>query len=125
MAYLLQPNLHIVEQPALPSQCATDNVFVYPESSNNNHCCRPNTMVYGTAPYMAGKGAPNELIEVDDRLRPQSTKEFNRKYARTYEDNLFPLTNMECSVPLRSRQHDPSSTRAQIQNLHFSQRYCN
>lgn len=124
MAYLLQPNLHIVEQPALPSQCATENVFAYPEASNLNYCCRPNTMVYGTAPYMAGKGAPNELIEVDDRLRPQSTKEFNRKYARTYEDNLFPLSNMECSVPLRSRQQDPSSTRAQIQNLHFSQRYC-
>lgn len=125
MAYLLQPNLHIVEQPALPPACATDSVFTYPVPSSQNYCCRPNTMVYGTAPYMAGKGAPNELMMVDDELRPQSTMQFNRKYVRTYEDNMYPLQDMRCSTPLRTKTYDPVSTRANVYNALFTQRYCN
>ena len=125
MSYLLQPNLHIVENPAVPPQCATENLFAYPEGTHFNYCCRPNTMVYGTAPYMAGKGAPHELIELDDELRPQSTKRFNKKYVRTYEDNMFPLQNMSCSQPLRTQTLDPQSTRAENQNILFAQRYCN
>lgn len=125
MSYLLQPNLHIVENPAVPPECATDNIFAYPEGTHFNNCCRPNTMIYGTAPYMAGKGAPHELIPLDDELRPQSTKQFNKKYVRTYEDNMFPLQNMSCSQPLRTQTLDPQSTRAENQNVLFAQRYCN
>ena len=52
MAYQLQPGLSIVENAgALPSVKATDEVFVYPQPSQLNYGSRPNTMLYGTAPY--------------------------------------------------------------------------
>ena len=124
MSYLLQPNLKRVENPALPNDCANDTVFVYPQPSSLNTCCRPNTMLYGTAPYMAGKGAPEHLVDLDDSLRPQSTTQFNKLLAKTYEKNLFPLQNMECSTPLRVMEHEPMSTRAEVQNGLFNRRYC-
>jgi hypothetical protein len=127
MAYQLQPGLAIVQNAgALPSVKATEEVFVYPQPSTLNYCdSRPNTMLYGTAPYMAGKGAPARFIETSDELRPQSTTRFNKVVVPTYERNLFPLTNMECKVPLRTLNYEPSSTRADLQNGLFHQRYAN
>jgi len=126
MAYQLQPGLKIVQNPAVPVNCATEEVFVYPQPSTLNYGSqRPNTMLYGTAPFMAGKGAPAEYIETSDQLRPQSTSRFNKVLARTYEQNLFPLQNMECKLPLRTISYEPLSTRSEIQNGMFNQRYLN
>lgn len=82
-------------------------------------------MLYGTAPYMAGKGAPSNLIDVSDQLRPQATTRFNKVIVPTYERNLFPLSNMECKVPLRTMSYEPMSTRTELQNSLFEQRYAN
>jgi len=127
MAYQLQPGLAIVQNKgAIPPVRADDEVFVYPQPSNTN-CggCRPNTMLYGTAPYMAGKGAPSNYIDVSDQLRPQTTSQFNKHLVQIYERNLFPLTNMECKVPLRTISYEPMSTRAELQNGLFHKRYAN
>lgn len=127
MAYQLQPGLSIVKNSgAIPPVRATDEVFVYPQPSNLN-CggCRPNTMLYGTAPYKAGKGAPAQYIDTSDQLRPQTTSRFNKNIVQTYERNLFPLTNMECKLPLKTMRYEPASTRAEIQNELFQQRYVN
>jgi len=127
MAYQLQPGLAIVQNSqALPPVRATDEVFVYPQPSSLN-CgdCRPNTMLYGTAPYKAGKGSPAQYIETSDQLRPQSTTRFNKVIVPTYERNLFPLSNMECKVPLRTISYEPTSTRAELQNGLFQKRYLN
>jgi len=104
---------------------ANEEIFVYPQPSTLNYCGRPNTMLYGTAPYMAGKGAPAQFIETSDQLRPQSTTRFNKVVVPTYERNLFPLSNMECKVPLRTISYEPQSTRAELQNDLFYQRYAN
>jgi len=126
MAYQLQPGLKIVQNPAVPVNCATEEVFVYPQPSTLNYGSgRPNTMLYGTAPFMAGKGAPAEFIETSDQLRPQSTSRFNKVLAKTYEQNLFPLQNMECKLPLRTISYEPMSTRSEVQNGMFTQRYVN
>ena len=126
MAYQLQPGLKLVQNPAVPVNCATEEVFVYPQPSTLNYGSqRPNTMLYGTAPFMAGKGAPSEYIETSDQLRPQSTTRFNRVLAKTCEQNLFPLQNMECKLPLRTISYEPMSTRSEIQNGMFNQRYLN
>jgi hypothetical protein len=127
MAYQLQPGLSIVENSgALPPVNATDEVFVYPQPSGLN-CggCRPNTMLYGTAPYKAGKGAPAQYVDVSDRLRPQSTSRFNKHLVETYDRNYFPLNNVECKLPIRSISYEPASTRAELQNDLFQQRYLN
>ena len=126
MAYQLQPGLKVVQNPAVPVNCATEEVFVYPQPSTLNYgSSRPNTMLYGTAPFMAGKGAPAEFIETSDELRPQSTSRFNKVLAKTYEKNLFPLQNMECKLPLRTISYEPMSTRSEVQNGMFNQRYLN
>lgn len=126
MAYQLQPGLLIVDnKDALPPVRATDEVFVYPQPSHLNYGSRPNTMLYGTAPYMAGKGAPAQYIDASDQLRPQSTTRFNKTIVQTYERNLFPLNNMECKVPLRTMKYEPASTRADVQNGLFQKRYVN
>ena len=126
MAYQLQPGMKVVKDHAVPSTCATEEVFVYPQPSTLNYgSSRPNTMLYGTAPYMAGKGSPAQYIETSDALRPQSTSQFNKVLAKTYEQNLHPLQNVACKVPLRTRTYEPSSTRADLQNGLFQQRYLN
>ena len=127
MAYQLQPGLSIVQNSgALPAVKATDEIFVYPQpGSLNCGSFRPNTMLYGTAPYMAGKGSPAQYIETSDQLRQQSTSRFNKHIVQTYERNLFPLSNMECKVPLRTMSYEPSSTRADVQNGLFQKRYLN
>jgi len=116
----------MVTDNAVPSVCATEEVFVYPQPSTLNYgSSRPNTMLYGTAPYMAGKGSPSQHIETSDALRPQSTSRFNKVLAKTYEQNLHPLQNVACKTPLRTRTYEPSSTRAEVQNGLFQQRYLN
>jgi hypothetical protein len=128
MAYQLQPGLSIVQNSgALPSAKATDEVFVYPQPSGpvNNGASRPNTMLYGTAPYKAGKGSPAQHIDVSDKLRPQSTSRINKHLVETYDKNYFPLNNVQCKLPLRTMQYEPASTRAELQNGLFQQRYLN
>lgn len=125
MAYQLQPGLAIVQNSgALPAVKATEEVFVYPQPSSIN-CggCRPNTMLYGTAPYMAGKGSPAQFIETSDQLRPQSTSQFNKIVTKTYEKNFFPLQDMTCKLPIQTMSYEPASTRAELQNTQFQQRY--
>src|SRR6056300_567673 len=123
MAYQLQPGLSLVENPAVPTNRATDDVFVYPQPSTLNFGSRPQTMLYGTAPYMAGKGSPAQYIDTSDQLRPQSTSQFNKILAKTYERNFHPLQNVECKIPLRTKTYEPMSTRAETQNCLFQQRY--
>ena len=124
MAYQLQPGMKMVQNPVQPPVCATEEVFVYPQPSTLNYgSSRPNTMLYGTAPFMACKGAPAQFIETSDQLRPQSTSQFNKILAKTYEQNLFPLQNVECKLPLRSMTYEPTSTRADTQNMMFIKRY--
>lgn len=126
MAYQLQPGMKIVTDKAVPPVCATEEVFVYPQPSTLNYgSSRPNTMLYGTAPYMAGKGSPAQYIETSDRLRPQSTSRFNKVLAKTYERNFHPLQNVECKLPLQTQTYDATSTRADTQNGLFQQRYLN
>jgi hypothetical protein len=126
MAYQLQPGMKMVQDHAVPSVCATEEVFVYPQPSTLNYgSSRPNTMLYGTAPFMAGKGAPAQYIETSDQLRPQSTSQFNKILAKTYERNFHPLQNVECKLPLRTKTYEPMSTRAETQNGLFQQRYLN
>ena len=60
-----------------------------------------------------------------DQLRPQSTSRFNKVLAKTYERNFHPLQNVECKLPLRTQTYEPSSTRAEMQNGMFQQRYLN
>lgn len=123
MAYQLQPGLTLLQHDAVPVVKATEEVFVYPQPSALNYCCRPSTMIYGTAPYMAGNGSPARYIEVSDQLRPQSTTRFGKVLVKPHEGGYFPISNMECKVPLRTLSYEPMSTRAYIQNSMFNQRY--
>ena len=123
MAYQLKPDLPRIENPANPLVSATEEVFVYPQPSSLNYFGRPNTMLYGTAPYMAGKGAPGHLVMVDDELRPQSTTQFKKVFVDTEKTNVFPWQKMDCSLPIRTMTHEPQSTRAEVQNALFTQRY--
>ena len=125
MAYQLTTAELQVDARSAPPQCASDNFFSYPQPANGSNCggCRPNTEVYGPAPYYAGKGAPGELVDVQDRLRPQSTTRFGRVLV-SESDRLHPIQDMSCAGPVQVRTSYPSSTRSDIQNVSFSQRYC-
>ena len=126
MAYQLQPGMKIVQDRAIQQVCATEEVFMYPQPSTLNYgSSRPNTMLYGTAPYMAGKGAPAQFIETSDQLRPQSTTQFNKLLVKTYERGFHPIQNVECKLPIRTQTYEPASTRAETQNGLFQQRYLN
>lgn len=123
MAYQLNTSSVLLDVGSLPVNCAYDNVIAPPVLSNLNYAGsgRASTPIYGTAPYMAGKGAPGNLIMVEDMLRPQSTTFFKKGYeGRSYD---FPSKDMSCSVPLRTRSWDPSSSRADVQNVLFDRRY--
>ena len=120
--WTLQPGLDLVNAHAVPVYKANQEVLTYPAPSNLNYCCRPSTVEYGTAPYMAGKGAPHDLIGVEDELRPQSTMEFNKYYAQNAYS--FPSMNVQCKLPVRTRSWDPQDTRGELQNGLFVQRYC-
>ena len=127
-AYTLQPGLTQIDRKAFPKDCAfggdLQGAFPPPQPSALNYCCRPSTMEYGTAPYMAGKGAPGHLISVDDELRPQSTKRFGKVLIEPFARNFFPLADVHCLGPQRTMGVDPASTRAQTQNGLFQKRYC-
>jgi len=123
MAYQLNTSKVLMDAESLPVDCAYDHVMAPPVVSNLNYAGsgRASTPIYGTAPYMAGKGAPGSLILVDDMLRPQSTSFFKKGYqGRSYD---FPSRDMSCSVPLRTRSWDPTSSRADVQNVLFDIRY--
>ena len=120
--YTLQAGLKHVTDRAVPEYRADQHVFTWPQPSNLNNCCRPSTTIYGTAPYMAGKGAPHELIETDDSMRPQSTSRFDKYYDEHPYD--FPSKNVSCMLPQRVRGYDPENTRGELQNGLFVQRYC-
>src|SRR5210317_1564584 len=126
MAYQLQPGMKMVQDHAVPPVCATEEVFVYPQPSTLSYgSSRPNTMLYGTAPFMAGKGAPAQFIETSDQLRPQSTSQFNKIVTKTYEKNFFPLQDVGCMLPPRTLSYEPASTSAELQNAQFQQIYLN
>ena len=120
--YLLQAGLQHLGAHAVPEYRANEEIMTPPQPSQLNYCCRPTTELYGTAPFMAGKGAPNHLIDVDDRLRPQSTSEFQKYYAGKPYD--FPRQDVQCKLPVRTMSWEPESSRAEIQNGLFLQRYC-
>jgi len=124
MAYLLQPGLNVVEAHAVPTECATKDFMIYPQSTdlNENHREYQQTMLIGTAPFMALKGAPSNLVDTEDALRPQSTLQFNESYTQFPRD--FPAQNVSCALPVRTMKWDPINTRAQLQNELFTQRYC-
>jgi hypothetical protein len=123
MAYQLQPGLTQIDSLTIPKPCADDFVFEYAKPSSLNLGSRPQTMLYGTAPYFAGKGAPAELVDVSDELRPQTTAQFKKIYVDTLDRNTFPWQNVSCMGPVRSMQYEPASTRAELQNGLFMQRY--
>lgn len=126
MAYQLQPGLKIVKDAEVqPKVRADDQFFAYPQGSRAMACggCRPNTMLYGTAPFKAGKGAPARFIDTDDELRPQSTTRWNRQYATPVADRLHPIMDVHCKLPVRTIAWEPVSSRAEIQNAMFHQRY--
>jgi len=121
--FQLQPDLIRIQNPAVPPSSALDHVFSYPQSTSVNYGgSRPNTMIYGTAPYMAGKGAPAHLIQYSDELRPQSTDQFKSTVVDVYEKNLFPV-HKSMPVPPLPRTYDPVSSRADLQNSMFDMRY--
>uniref|UniRef100_A0A6C0JT94 Uncharacterized protein n=1 Tax=viral metagenome TaxID=1070528 RepID=A0A6C0JT94_9ZZZZ len=123
MAYQLQPDLVRLKNPAVPEHSALDYVFTYPQASSLNYVSsRPNTVLYGTSPYMAGKGSPAEYIETSDELRPQTTTQFGKITVDRYEKNLFPVHKTMPPPPL-PRSYDPVSSRADLQNNLFDLRY--
>ena len=122
--YLLQPGLKVVNDRAVPTTCAEGEFFNYPSPSNlnNNNRAYQNTMIIGTAPFMALKGAPADLVNTQDALRPQSTTQFN-DFTKN-KPFSFPIQDVSCALPLRTMSWEPVNTRAQLQNAMFTQRYC-
>jgi hypothetical protein len=58
MAYQLQPGMKVVQDHAVPTVCATEEVFTYPQPSTLNYTShRPNTMLYGTAGHILLNGS--------------------------------------------------------------------
>ena len=123
MDYTLQPGLKTINDKAVPEYKADQHIFAWPQATNTNTCCRPSTVVMGTAPYMAGGGAPNHLVSVEDSMRPQSTTVFNKSYTEQAYD--FPNKSLPCEQTQRTRSFDPASTRGEVQNGLFLKRYCN
>ena len=123
--YILQPGLQILEDNAVPKTCS-DGYWAYPQPTNlnvNNREFYSNTMIIGTAPFMALKGAPSHLIDVDDALRPQSTVGFND--LSKHVPFTHPDIDVSCApLPPRVKSWNPVDTRAQMQNALFTKRYC-
>ena len=124
MAYQLSTNEITTDPRSFPQNTATDSFFAYPTPSSLNNCCRASTMLYGTAPYKAGKGAPNNVVMIEDMLRPQSTTTFNKGYVNNLNGDYFPIMNVQCSLPVRPPPPNPDSTRSMLQNGLFTKRYC-
>ena len=120
-SYLLKPNDNRMGVEDLPRHQAVDMLMMPPQSTNLNYGDRPNTMLYGTAPYMAGKGPDTSRgILLEDELRPQSTSRFNRNFVDNTTMRYFPFVDMKCSQPLRVISRDPMSTTSVRQNCVFS-----
>ena len=124
MAYTLQPGMKFqIDPKSFPDYCA-GAVMPWAQPSTLNYIgCRPSTMEFGRAPYMVG-APPAHLIGIDDSLRPQSTKRFGKVLVKPFEQGLFPLFNSSCIGPPRVMPYNSDSTRAQLQNGLFQQRYC-
>lgn len=125
MAYQLQAELQNIMKPALPPACATNHIMALPLNTTQGYFQRHSTPLYGTAPFMAGGGAPAHLIELEDSMRPQSTKSFKKNVYEPQKRNVFPWQNMSCAPPVSSLTMPwvPTSTRANIQNGLFNKRY--
>ena len=65
----------------------------------------------------------DQLIMVDDALRPQATTQFRKTYVETYKNQTFPWNNMSCAGPVRVMKFEPTSSRADIQNANFMIQY--
>lgn len=100
-----------MNQMVMPPKKASDVLITGPESARFGQ--RVSTPVWGTAPAMFGKGPPASLIETDDRLRPQTTKSFNKHYQGESHD--FP--DLHISKPIRVQAWNPISTRGAIVNF--------
>ena len=123
-SFTLQPGLRNLDTGILQKGC--DSSFTpYPEhDSRPNWSCRPNQLYteFCHSPYMAGKGVPANLILIDDALRPQSTKRFNKIVVEPIQRNLFPMQTFCLGTPQVSG-FNPISSRAQLQNELFQKRY--
>ena len=106
--YLLQPGLKVVNDRAILDTCAEGEFFDYPKSTNLNENNRAyqNTMIIGTSPFMALKGAPAEFVTTQDLLRPQSTTQFN-DFSKN-KPFSFPIQNVSCALPVRTKTWQPS-----------------
>jgi hypothetical protein len=62
-----------------------------------------------------------DLVMVDDKLRPQSTT----GYHRAWQAEPFDFPNEYITAPFPVKTDDPISTYAMDRNLRFSQRYSN
>jgi len=94
-----------MKQIIQPSRAADEVIVTAPDSCRGGH--RVSTPVWGTAPAMFGKGPPSHLVGVDDALRPQTTKVFNKHYnAHSYD---FP--NLHITAPVKVQGWNPVSTR--------------
>ena len=61
------------------------------------------------------------LVELDDSLRPQTTIAFKKHWQGFMFD--FPNIHLDAKPPMFSEETVPSSTRANIKNELFKQRY--
>ena len=122
-SYTLQTDALQTDYLSVPQECA-QGYFPYAAAGRLHYFSRSSNMEFGTAPYMAGKGAPAHLIDVEDQLRPQSTKRFGKVLVEPYARSLFPLQDVHCLGPQRTMSFEPASTRAQMQNGLFQKRYC-
>ena len=85
-------------------------------------------MAYQLQPGLSqvqNKGAIPAVKATDEIFVYPQPSTLNKHIVQTYERNLFPLSNMECKVPLRTMKYEPASTRAEVQNGLFQQRYAN
>jgi len=88
----------------MPTHSADKVIVNTPEMSRGGG--RVYTEVYGTAPFMAGRGAPAHLIMDEDRLRAQTTTSYDKAYTERPYDTL-PFIDL----PVKARQSVPLSTR--------------
>ena len=120
--YSLQTGLKWMDSETKPPGCSDEIIFDYPKPStrNRNHRGEQSTYLYGTAPFMAQKGAPASLIDESDDLIPQDTSRFNRYYQTKPHD--FPK-QYDIDLPVKARSWDPASSRSDVHNEMFRRKY--
>ncbi|MBP02093.1 MAG: hypothetical protein CMM25_04740 [Rhodospirillaceae bacterium] len=52
-----------------------------PKITNLNFCCPPQTSLIGTAPYIIGRGAASNLVNIESQLRPMTSIQATRSIA--------------------------------------------